>query len=426
MTRRMTSRATFDSDSFDVAPNSPDFMAGLGDGRESPAVEVTTGGNTLVNMASLTNSWATSQVIAVAGDCVELNAIVQINAVCDSNSIGSTLNSWTLGDSDPTESFNIAMFQHIDPSPEGADPTPAGGFPDSWSVTEISGDLIIMNWIEQFTFMTDQDIGIVSSSGIHTIVTTGENTAINDVSLQEFGLYYDLIIVGGNIYDANIIHQLNVLVDNDLIGAVEGFETNGAGSLSTEGNLLWNQAAIVEGSSNFEAMPEDYVTAAQNLAAGNQDLGGIINDAVFAGLAHLNVLYISGNLLNLQYINQTNVLGDSDAVALAMDQLIAHPEAEWTIATGANQLVNFATINNFEPTTTTYVGGEHYSDEILIQADIISSEPDLMSQDPDALVNEAVAFLGDDDAPDAGAGQELHGTLMPDNSQTDPMQGMLG
>ena len=77
-------------------------------------------------------------------------------------------------------------------------------------------------------------------------------------------------------------------------------------------------------------------------------------------------------------------------------------------------------------TTTTYVGGEHYSDEILIQADIISSEPDLMSQDPDALVNEAVAFLGDDDAPDTGAGQELHGALMPDNSQTDPMQGMLG
>ena len=56
-------------------------------------------------------------------------------------------------------------------------------------------------------------------------------------------MYYDLIIVGGNIYDANIIHQLNVLVDNDMIGAVEGFETNGEGSLSSAGNLLWNQAA---------------------------------------------------------------------------------------------------------------------------------------------------------------------------------------
>ena len=319
------------------------------------------------------------------------------------------------------------MFQHVDPAPEGADPAPTGGFPASWSVTEISGDLIIMNWIEQFTFMTDQDIGILSASGIHTMVTTGENTAVNDVSLQEFGLYYDLIIVGGNIYDANIIHQMNVLIDNDMIGAVEGFETDGPGSLSTGGNLLWNQAAIVEGSSNFEAMPEDYVTAAQNLAAGNQDLSGIITDAVFAGLAHLNVLYISGDLLNLQYINQTNVLGDSDAVALAMDQMVAHPEAEWTITTGADQLVNFATINNIEPTATTYVGGEHYSDEILIQAEIISSEPDLMSQDPDALVNEAVAFLGDD-APDAGNGQEpeLHGTLVPDNSQADPMQSMLG
>jgi hypothetical protein len=162
-------------------------------------------------------------------------------------------------------------------------------------------------------------------------------------------------------------------------------------------------------------------------AAGNHDNpGDILHDAAFAGLATLRVLYIDGDLLNLQYVGQTNVLGDSDTLALAMDQFIAHPEAQWTITTGVDQLVNFATINNIEQTGTTYVGGEHYSTEVLIQAELISSDPDLMQQDPDALVNEAVAFLGDD-APDTGNchDSEIHGTLVPDHSQADPMQGML-
>ena len=140
------------------------------------------------------------------------------------------MSAWTLGDSDPTEAFNIAMFTHVDlPDEERRFRRRTAVSRSIGSVTEIDGDLIIMNWIEQFTFMTDEDIGILSSSGVHTIVTTGDNTAVNDVSLQRFGSYYDLIIVGGNIYDANIIHQLNVLVDNDLIGAVAGFETTGAG-----------------------------------------------------------------------------------------------------------------------------------------------------------------------------------------------------
>ena len=118
-----------------------------------------------------------------------------------------------------------------------------------------------------------------------------------------------------------------------------------------------------------------------------------MNDEAFAGIGALRVLYISGDLLNVQYVSQTNVLGDSDQVALAMNQFVAHPEAEWTVTTGGNQVANFAGIVDVDGTDKTYVGGEHYSHEILIQADIISSDPELGGQNPDALVNEAVAFL---------------------------------
>ena len=95
-------------------------------------------------------------------------------------------------------------------------------------MTEIKGDMIFLNWVEQLNFMTDNDIHILSSTGVKTIVTTGENTAFNDMSFTELGYHFDLIIVGGSIYDGNFIHQKNILLDDDLIGAVSGFSTTGA------------------------------------------------------------------------------------------------------------------------------------------------------------------------------------------------------
>jgi hypothetical protein len=139
----------------------------------------------------------------------------------------------------------------------------------------------------------------------------------------------------------------------------------------------------------------------------------------------LRVLYISGDLLNVQYVSQTNVLGDSDQVALAMNQFTGHPEAEWTVTTGGNQVANFAGIVDVDGTDKTYVGGEHYSHEILIQADIISSDPELGGQNPDALVNEAVAFLADDAADDATpADHQIVPTA--DHVHADGMQTILG
>jgi hypothetical protein len=216
-----------------------------------------------------------------------------------------------------------------------------------------------------------------------------------------------------------------VLVDNDLVGAVAGFETTGEASLSTSGNLLWNQAAIVDGSANIGSMPDVYAAAYEGLAAGDSNAPDeLLQDTHFAGLGALRVLYVTGDFLTLQYVSQTNVLGDSDQIALAVDEMLAHSEAEWTITTGGNQLVNLATIVNNDATDTIYLAGQHYSDEVLIQAELISADPELIVQDPDKLVSEAVVFL-DDDSSDSGLDPQLQGTLVPDNSQADPIQSML-
>jgi hypothetical protein len=220
---------------------------------------------------------------------------------------------------------------------------------------------------------------------------------------------------------------MNVLLDDDLVGAIKGFQTNGDGTLSTSGNLLWNQATIVNigGADRFEAMPAHYREAAANLKAGDNDLpSGVFGDDAFAGLGGLRVLYVSGDILDLQYIQQANILGDADQVALAMNSIgESYPDAEWSISTGSNALVNTAGILDLDATGKTYVGGDQYSDEILIQAELVSSDPNLGAQNPDVLVNEAVAFLGDDVAgPDDDAPST---PIAHDAPHVDVMQTML-
>jgi hypothetical protein len=412
-------------------PEPVDSVSGTGTVETEASVDLVAGSNTMVNSAVLTNNWLGGGVMAAVGDCVEINAIVQVNAWSDSDAIGSCVSDWKFDPTEATKAFNVAMFARVDPAAANgtSSDASAGDFPKHWAVTKIDGDLISMNWIEQFSFVTDNDTHVLSSSGVTTMITTGGNTALNDVSLAELGFYYDLIVVGGNIYDGNFIHQMNVLLDNDLVGGVKGFGTTGEASLSTSANLLWNHAEIVTagGTGGFEALPAHYKKAAEDFAAGRNDLPtDILRDPAFDGLAGLKVLYVSGSIFDLQYVKQTNILGDSDQVAMALNGIDdSFPNADWTISTGSNALINAAQIVDVDLTAKTYVGANHYSDEILIQAEFVSPSPDLGGKDPDVLVNEAIAFL-DDDIVGPGDDHAASG-LQPshDASHADIMQTML-
>ena len=419
----------------DAQTNEPEpvhYVPGQGPVDFEASVKVEAGGNWLTNIAMLKSHWLSGLVTAVLGDHVEVNAITQVNVWSDCDSIGSSLNGWTLDADNVSQAFNIASFQRIDPTEDShGSANNSGIFPKGWAVTEIKGDMIFLNWVEQLNFMTDNDIHILSSTGVKTIVTTGENTEFNDMSFTELGFHFDLIIVGGSIYDGNIIQQTNILLDDDLIGAVSGFSTTGTATMSVGGNLLWNQAIIINvgGADRFESLPDSYIESAANFKNGKWQLSDdVLNDSSFAGLEGLRVLYVGGSILDLQYAKQTNILGDSDQVALAMDAVgSGHPEADWEIETGSNALVNVAVIVDVDSTGTTYVGGDHYSDEILIQAELVSPNDSLGGQNPDVLVNEAVAFLGDDLAgPDGGEPTDIGASHHVDAPQADVMQTMLG
>lgn len=393
------------------------------------SVTLETGDNVLVNDVVLKNVWTGATVTAVVGDHFEINAIIQINAWWDSDAITDAIASWQKPPS-ATEAFNIATFERYDPSaeePDGQD-DPDPTFPSYWAVTEIKGDLMIVNWLQQLTFMKDNDIGVVSSSGVTSYVYSGGNTALNGVSLYELGFAYDLIIVGGCVYDLNIIKQLNLMADSDMVGAVAGFQTDGSGTYSTSDNLLWNQAHIynVGSSGPYEALPAGYQNTAAALANGLHEIDdGVLTDPAFAGQGALRVLYIEGDLVNVQYAEQTNILGDDDQIALALSESGAYADAEWSVATGKNVLINNAAIVDLDSLGKTYVGGEQYSQDLLVQADIISTDP-MYGESPDVLVNEAIAFLDDSVDDPAGGNNYMPDNLTTDDAHSDGLHSMIG
>lgn len=384
------------------------------------------GDNTLVNSAVVVTSWTGTPVMAVIGDHLDLDIISQINVHSDIDSISAQFDSWSTSPSVSTLAFNIASVINAQASPDGAAAAGAAGlaFPDFWVVTKITGNLISLNWAEQINFVTDNDVSTLTQSGAQSFIQTGGNLASNLLSLLSLGDFYDLIIIGGDFYSANIISQTNVLLDNDSLSALGNFETSGAASLDTHSNLLWNHASIKTiGQTSFDKMPDAMLAAIKAFADGKGGLPiELLQDPAFAGLAGLRVLYVEGSMFKVNYVDQTNILGDSDEVLAAMQEL----DGEWSISTGANTLVNFASIVDVATDTHAYVGGEQYSDALLYQAELILPAAPASLSSPDDLVSEAVVFLSDDmlsDAPyaDGEIARPDHTAATP----TDIMQSVL-
>lgn len=354
------------------------------------------GANMAMNTAVLSNVGLLGGVIAVAGDVYRLDAIIQSNAYSDIDTVTGQMQAGAGGAS---ASYNVAQF--IDQPMEYARVvSDAENMPRNWAVSVVDGDLIFSQWVVQTNFIYDNDIHVLTDTGAYSNFITGANLAHNITSFSDLGLVYDLILIGGNLYDANIITQLNVLLDNDFLSLGN---SGGEGTLSTGGNLLYNGATISNlGAQNWlEGLPQHYLEALQGLAAGNGVMpDGFAADGSFAGIDMLNVLVVTGNVYDLHYIKQTNVVGDVDQVATAEAATLAAgapSRQDWDISTGQNALINTATILDTDSLgNVAYAGGHVYSDAILIQADFIASASD----GPDALVTEAIAFLTDDHGMD--------------------------
>jgi hypothetical protein len=274
--------------------------------------------------------------------------------------------------------------------------------PAHWSVTVVDGDLIFSQWLVQTNFIYDNDVHVLQDTGASSSFVTGANLAHNIVDFSQLGQVYDLILIGGNLYDANIISQINVLLDDDWMSDTVSGRTNGEADSS--GNLLFNGASITNvGAQNWlDGLPTHYLEALDRLAAGDRTMPeGFGQDGAFKGFDDLSVLVVTGNVYDVHYIKQMNVVGDVDLVAAAESAAreLGGEDADWHISTGQNALINTAAILDADSLGEyAYTGGQVYSDAVLIQSEILVGSNDA---GPDALINEAIAFIIPDDDLDA-------------------------
>ncbi|MHC1550427.1 hypothetical protein [Phyllobacterium sp. K27] len=364
-------------------------------------VSLEAGSNILVNEVVLNSTGTSGAHFAVAGNYYNINAIIQTNAYSDADSFDNGFANQQQLCQPSTNAMNIASFISHTGQVQVSPPTgEAPVFPQNWQVTVMNGDLMQMNWISQYNFLSDNDAHVLTSTGSYTTIVTGSNGMLNTASLANLYNSYDLVIIGGHLYSGNLIFQTNVLFDDDTLTTGSGAGTY-SGQLSTSDNLLWNSASIQSASTtNWVAgLPDHYKDAMDGLAGGDYNMpDGFRSDLALEGISGLKMLYISGNVYDLNYISQTNILGDSDYVAQYEEALLAAShDTVWDISTGSNALINTATIvDGGHGNGTSYAGGGVYSDSILIQAEILAAQPEQGAGQGQPLANEVVAFLDDE------------------------------
>lgn len=377
------------------------------DGKSGNSVYVEAGANIVANIVSIVETGVIAPVTAVMGSYHQIDVISQSYAYADNDRLDRVLSENSAESTSRTVAMNIANFgreEYHSPSSGGdGDAAQSSIFPNAWRVSTIEGDVSFVHWVEQYNFVNDNDTVMVTTSGVQTTALTGGNVVVNLASFLGLGDQYDLVIVGGKVLDVNMITQVAVFYDNDHIS---GIAAGNGMTVNESGNLIWNQASIqnVGANDRFQAMPDYIHKAVDNINDRVNELpSGFSHDANFQGYAGLNVLYITGNLYDVNVIKQVSILGDADSVSYVANKILANnQDAEITIHTGANAVVNSAQIIDYDTFGhTTYVGGQVYSDAILIQAGLVDHDTNNHDVTPkgDRLANEVIAFIGDDDAP---------------------------
>lgn len=350
--------------------------------------DLVVGNNTLVNQTSITAAWIAAPVFAVAGDVHSYTVVSQTNVWSDSDEVvGEYVAS---GGADPTLALNYSSYENFSnplPDREGD-----GDQPQYWVTATVQGSLISVNWVEQYNIVSDSDIASVTLEAQQTMLIMGENGAINQVSLSELGMQYDLIVIDGQIINLNSVQQTNVMLDDDRI-MVSG---EGGALMRSGDNLLVNESTIVQaGHETVNAADGGYAQMLQTAANGEMFLPqSVLNDPAFQDLDVVRVLHIQGDLVSVNVVDQKNVLGDADQVELLVNDLLEQG-ATVQLVSGSNVLINSSTIVEIGVDSAIYVGGEVYSDALLHQAELVSTD-DPLTAGASQLASEAVLFLADD------------------------------
>ena len=385
------------------------------------------GSNIQVNSAELLNAHGPTGTLVVMGDSYKSDAIVQTNVLVDHSAIVGTADSATLQAGDNAAN-NVANFINA----FDQNPYAMGLFSGlNWHVDTVSGNFYDVKLGTQFNSMTDNDLVSHTSTNNYSFLETGGNQQGNLLTETNINSsQYDLVVVGGNYYNANWLFQTNVLLNSDYVSVTGG---NGQETVSTGANWLLNSAVIADYSTGLHGLTPELQAIASALQGGEQTLDLNAGMAVPGnGSMELNVLFVTGNYYDYNVLQQTNVMNDSDTV---MQQL--GPNEAGYVSTGSNQLVNGGAIVELGPLGGEYVGGNQYSESILVQSNIISQtaelppgQSSLVLNDPTHLAPEAAVVIAQlpaapAPAPDQATTTSTHSDSTVNHTTPDPLSSVL-
>jgi hypothetical protein len=370
----------------------PDFGDGLGQW-------AMLGGNDSLNAALIVDLTESGRTMIVMGDYFKTNAILQTNSLMDSGNVSMAGGHEIPALPGANVTDNTADFVQHAGIYEGL---PAGFAGPNWHIDVVEGDYYDIHTVVQFNYLSDNDVIVQQSSDSHYEIYGGQNEQGNYAEAFTGDIHYDLIIVAGAYHGMNVIFQNNVLLNQDQIKMiVDGIEA--AQSAVTGQNELNNIATIENyGDDNFKPMDDNVNGIVTAVGNGVTALDPIYGTYIDGSGGTFDVLYVKGDYYDLNAIWQTNVTSDVDVLAQLMDApspaaaaYYGEGEATQSANTGQNLLTNDAAIVDVGATNT-YVNGQVYGDTILVQANLVPTDPDhALSQDTNALVPELIAFVND-------------------------------
>ncbi|WP_157059012.1 hypothetical protein [Loktanella sp. 5RATIMAR09] len=272
--------ATTDDDSTDQPEDGeqdfPNAFEGLGEGDADSTLfepidghSVVMGANTLVNEVVISSAWLDAPVFSVMGDVVDISVISQINVLVDrdTGNFDEQMASSAMNAAAQTVTATTPIPEDGEAETNATDEA-SSGLPAHWVVTRVDSDLIQMNQVSQYNFVTDHDCAEIVFGSASTYIGMGDNTLVNLTDLAELGYGYDLVMIGGSMISVNWISQINVVIDNDVM-TFSGVTSAG---FSGSDNLLFNAATInTTGVDSYSKMQDNFAAASEDLANG----GGI-------------------------------------------------------------------------------------------------------------------------------------------------------
>jgi hypothetical protein len=380
-------------------PDSPDHGNGIGQWAEL-------GSNFSLNAALIVDLTEAGRTMVVKGDFHHTDAIFQTNSLAAHDHIaragGSTTSpSPVNGDTDDAMN-NVADFVQL-PGLHAEFPAYFAG--PKWIVDVVDGDFYDVRVVTQINYLSDNDVVAQQGSSSHYEIRAGGNVLENLASILDgTEIKYDLIIVCGAYHGMNVIFQNNILLsENDLRMIADGVDASQ--SIQSGSNNLLNQATIENhGGDAFAPINDDIGKVADAIAGGATSLDPAYGSYFDGSGGPIHVLYVTGDYYDVNAIWQTNVTSDVNVMAQLVgvppeglaEALAQDGSTSQTAVVGNNSLVNDATIIDVGPTNV-YVGGDVYSDAILVQANLLP-ETQGGRLDTQALVPELVAFVTDQES----------------------------